>query len=571
MKRKIIPVCILLAVILSVFAPASIASSKSGNDDIISNYKRECFHSGLYEFDDATMTVNGVYEENSVEMLLGDIACYSDNHCAVILKNGKEIMDGYLEEDMVVQIYHENRLYGEYTITKLLKPFPAPKAYNFILPVDNIVLLLQKNGGNISGFFNPNIHQGIDIARGGTHYLTSINGAPIRAVKGGIVTTSVTNYGTTSYGNNIIIDHENGETTRYAHMLNTPIFAVGQRVKQGQIIGYVGNTGDSTGPHLHFEVKFNGAFKDPMDYLNGAQTYNPLLDYQVGTIDTSGIFRIKTGPLNGGWQPDISNIASFKLANGKYNSSLGTNGNFNVQDKSAGTAWTMIANPCIAYQTEGNRFAILSAFGELCAKDNINGQWILMATNVKEFQLQGDKICMLQNNGNLSTKVGLNGTWGLQVTGVAKFQMTNEWLGIVNTSDELYVKEGLGGQWGLMMTNVNKFQIEGNQIVALQNNGNLSHKIAPGGGWSLLAHSIRDFQQVDNRTLALGTDNVLHRKESVNAGWDDIDINIASFKVSGERVAMLKSTQDKSLLVKDGWDDTFSVIQQGVVKFDISA
>lgn len=69
------------------------------------------------------------------------------------------------------------------------------------------------------------------------------------------------------YGNYIIVDHGKGISSLYAHLSG---FAVrnGQKVEQGQTIGYVGSTGASTGPHLHFEIRLNGSHRDPMDYLN---------------------------------------------------------------------------------------------------------------------------------------------------------------------------------------------------------------------------------------------------------------------------------------------------------------
>ena len=78
---------------------------------------------------------------------------------------------------------------------------------------------------------------------------------PIKAVDGGTVTQAYYHY---SYGNFVDIDHGNGWTSRYAHMIQTPSVSAGQGVSQGQVIGYVGSTGDSTGPHLHLEMRYNG-------------------------------------------------------------------------------------------------------------------------------------------------------------------------------------------------------------------------------------------------------------------------------------------------------------------------
>lgn len=90
-------------------------------------------------------------------------------------------------------------------------------------------------------------HAGIDIAGLPT-------GSPIFAIQSGTVVTSVTNFGTTGYGNYVVIDHHNGYYSLYAHMYDTPYVQVGDEVSKGDVIGGMGSTGYSTGTHLHFEV-----------------------------------------------------------------------------------------------------------------------------------------------------------------------------------------------------------------------------------------------------------------------------------------------------------------------------
>jgi murein DD-endopeptidase MepM/ murein hydrolase activator NlpD len=98
-------------------------------------------------------------------------------------------------------------------------------------------------------------HTGIDIGVG--------YGVPIRAADGGTVIYATWMGG---YGNVIIVDHGNGLSTLYAHQSSLAV-GTGARVSRGQTIGYVGSTGFSTGPHLHFEVRVNGNPVDPMGYL----------------------------------------------------------------------------------------------------------------------------------------------------------------------------------------------------------------------------------------------------------------------------------------------------------------
>ncbi len=105
----------------------------------------------------------------------------------------------------------------------------------------------------VSGVYKR--HTGTDI---GASY-----GAAIVAANSGTVTLAGWNSG---YGNCVIIDHGGGKATLYAHMSAYSV-SKGQTVTKGQRIGSVGSTGNSTGPHLHFEVLINGAAVDPMQYF----------------------------------------------------------------------------------------------------------------------------------------------------------------------------------------------------------------------------------------------------------------------------------------------------------------
>lgn len=103
-------------------------------------------------------------------------------------------------------------------------------------------------------------HKGIDIGGPG-----GINGVAIIASADGVVTTSA--YDADGYGNYVIISHANGYQTRYAHNTRN-IVSKGDQVTRGQVIAYVGTTGASTGPHLHFEVRLNGLPQNPLNYVS---------------------------------------------------------------------------------------------------------------------------------------------------------------------------------------------------------------------------------------------------------------------------------------------------------------
>ena len=137
----------------------------------------------------------------------------------------------------------------------------APSSYGYIFPVAGL------SKANIN---NPNYpsypgHTGVDIN-------INVVGKKVVAVKSGTVeiSTALRNSNGTyrSYGEYVVINHHDGTMTLYAHMLSgSRTVSVGQEVSQGQVLGTVGSTGNSTGPHLHFEVRINGRAVNPIPYL----------------------------------------------------------------------------------------------------------------------------------------------------------------------------------------------------------------------------------------------------------------------------------------------------------------
>jgi murein DD-endopeptidase MepM/ murein hydrolase activator NlpD len=109
------------------------------------------------------------------------------------------------------------------------------------------------------------MHRGIDIS-------TFRSGDPIVATADGKVVTVAFDQG---LGNYIILEHKHGFLTRYAHLKAFNV-QKGQTVQQGQVIGFIGNTGLSTGPHLHYEVHLGSETIDPLRFLNIRPTASAL-------------------------------------------------------------------------------------------------------------------------------------------------------------------------------------------------------------------------------------------------------------------------------------------------------
>jgi murein DD-endopeptidase MepM/ murein hydrolase activator NlpD len=114
----------------------------------------------------------------------------------------------------------------------------------------------------------PKMHAGLDF--------TANTGTPIYATADGKVTESGFNTG--GYGNHVVIDHGFGYETLYGHMVRIKA-RVGQKVKRGEVIGWVGSTGKSTGPHVHYEVHKNGTPLDPIYFF-----YNDLTPEQYDRL-----------------------------------------------------------------------------------------------------------------------------------------------------------------------------------------------------------------------------------------------------------------------------------------------
>ena len=127
-------------------------------------------------------------------------------------------------------------------------PTGAASAAGFVWPVHGIFT-------SGFGWRWGRMHEGIDLAvPNGTSVVASASGTVIVAGWMG------------GYGNLVVVDHGNGLATAYGHNTSVTV-GVGQSVAQGQLIAYSGNTGHSTGPHVHFEVRVNGSPVDPLGYL----------------------------------------------------------------------------------------------------------------------------------------------------------------------------------------------------------------------------------------------------------------------------------------------------------------
>ena len=184
-------------------------------------------------------------------------------------RNRYEDLYGYKTSDLVVgvatkldaiasQIYHQSKSYDEVFAMALNKA-------QMLSCIPAIIPVKEADIRQISSYFGyrtdpiykvTKYHSGIDFA--------SYVGAEVFAPGDGTVVKVESNHW--GYGNMITIDHGYGYKTRYAHLSKFAV-AQGQKVKRGQLIGYIGTTGKSTGPHLHYEVLKNDTNVDPIHFF----------------------------------------------------------------------------------------------------------------------------------------------------------------------------------------------------------------------------------------------------------------------------------------------------------------
>lgn len=199
------------------------------------------------------LPVNGVLHVVKAGDTLSSIAAkYKVTAEAIVGHTGnafKSISDALVIGTEVVVPGGQKQIVSQQVVTSYNGPAPAGSAKGsgaFLWPTSGSITQKYWSG-----------HAAIDIG--------SWTGAPVKAADGGYVVEAGRGW-SSGYGNHVVIDHGNGFRTLYAH-LNSIFVSAGESVSKGTQIGTVGNTGNSTGPHLHFEVLYQGVRRNPYSYL----------------------------------------------------------------------------------------------------------------------------------------------------------------------------------------------------------------------------------------------------------------------------------------------------------------
>ena len=161
-------------------------------------------------------------------------------------------------EKIVSDLYKEQPKVEEKKVVTSTVKVASAKVNTSNKKVNLGISLINPISGTITSRFGQRwgrSHTGLDIG--------ASKGTKIKAAAAGTVTKSGTSGG---YGQIVVISHGNGVETYYAHC-SALYVKVGQKVSQGQVIAAVGSTGNSTGPHLHLEIRVNGVAQNPLNYL----------------------------------------------------------------------------------------------------------------------------------------------------------------------------------------------------------------------------------------------------------------------------------------------------------------
>jgi len=196
----------------------------------------DTFTTGVYHTVERGQTLWRISTTYGVDMQL--IAEYNDIYNPDLIYEGQELFIPSVDETRDVAVAGTDTDMGEIILNKGL----------FLWPTEGLVY-------SLFGMRWGRMHRGIDIS--------GKTGTPVLAARDGSVTFAGVKGG---YGNIVILSHQDGYETRYAHLSSIKA-SVGDATKTGDVIGLMGSTGRSTGPHLHFEIRKDDTARNPLFFL----------------------------------------------------------------------------------------------------------------------------------------------------------------------------------------------------------------------------------------------------------------------------------------------------------------
>lgn len=357
-------------------------------------------------------------------------------------------------------------------------------------------------------------HLGIDINGPG------VDGRSIVAAYAGTVTQAGLNGG---YGQSVTINHGSGYVTRYAHMKYTPAVSAGQAVQRGTVIGYVGNTGNSFGSHLHFEIHRNG---NPQFAAGGYSCGQSLTQGNAIPLDFPGLSAGTDRSFS------ITTAGSLEGKLGMYEPVVHLRDNI------------------VAVDADGTTVAAVDSAGSVWVQQgNFTNGWVGLASNAIDVAVDGDRYVVLHADGTVRAKDGLySTTWTNQLGGATQIDAADGRIGVL-AGGTLFVKEGnLWADWTNQLGGVTDFALDGNRIgvvaggMAHVKEGNLWDSWVPMAGASQI--------ELSGDRIALRSGTTVNVKEgTLWAGWETVAPYADDVALSGDRIAVRSGG---SVLIKAG-------------------
>ncbi|GAA4145874.1 M23 family metallopeptidase [Leifsonia shinshuensis] len=332
---------------------------------------------------------------------------------------------------------------------------PAQAAPDYIYPTAS---------RTVSDNFADHVRRG--SANPGTDYAVPV-GTSVQAVRAGTVTMSQW-WG--DGGNAVRIDHGGGVVTEYLHNSVLRV-SVGQRVQQGETIALSGNTGSSTGPHLHIVLRINGVNVDFEKYVGTGSG---------GTLDSSAL---------------------------TYAAVLADGGTAIAKDDLYGS-WTTLTGGvediAVASTAAGPVVVVLTKDGTVLSKHGLGGTWTTQTSGSRAIALTADEttgvsLAVLQKDGTLIAKTGLNAPWVTLTSGVSDVSIASDPVHGLTVAavmgDSVVVKSGLFGGWVPVVSPavrvaVASDSVNGPTIVALSTTGVVWAKTGISAPWLTLTSGV---------------------------------------------------------------------------------
>jgi len=391
--------------------------------------------------------------------------------------------------------------------------------------------MIQPVGGRVTGVLANRCgsvdsdHYGVDIAGNG--------GTPIGAAYPGTVTFAGW---TSGGGNTVTISHASGYLTRYLHMVQQPSVAVGQQVGQGQLLGYVGSTGNSTGPHLHFEIRRGGSVYDispayacGATVTRGAPINLPFADlppvYAVPdralVVRTDGTLAAKEA-LNGAVHEMKTQVARVAVDRDRI-AVVGTNGIAEVKAGGLTAGWVTLFHNARDVVVDGDRYVVLGADGRAWAKDGLHAtNWVHIASGTTAIDAADGRIGVIENGVARVKEGAVTAPWHTVAIGATDLSLDGARIGVVENG-VVRVKEGPIVAGWVNQTSGTRVVVEGYRIGTLDGNGNVHLKEGPlHASWTHVATGATDLDVAGNRIAVVSGGWARVKEPNLNSHWWDI-------------------------------------------------